>query len=485
VSRLPLIQLRGRLIGALVLTSAVTLLVAATALVPPLERRLRHESLEQLTATARSVRPAVERLPPRTIRRGSPALTVLARGLRRRTGAQVAVIDRRGATLVSTDPDAKSPRAVAGSALRRNRVSSLVASAGDQRVAEVAVPFTTGGRSFAVALRKGLKDTQLAVRVVRRALIPAAVAGLAVALLLGAVLATRLSGRLRRLRDTALRVARLGPEAEVPADAGRDEVGDLTRAFADMQERLREQEQARRTFVSTASHELRTPLASLQLMLGLLEEDLDSERPDLGDARDHVARAKAQTERLSSLAADLLDLSRVDARVPLRHEPVELVELCRSVAAEFEPRAEACDVRLEVSAPRSSWAYADPGSAARVLRLLLDNALRFAPPGSAVRMVVSPGGRRHEIAVCDEGEGVPPGEEELIFERFRRASSAGAKGGFGLGLALGRELARQMGGDLRLAASGRETRFAFSLEPAPAQDGGRPTAARAGAAHSR
>jgi signal transduction histidine kinase len=114
-----------------------------------------------------------------------------------------------------------------------------------------------------------------------------------------------------------------------------------------------------------------------------------------------------------------------------------------------------------------------------VLRLLLDNALRFAPPRSAVRMVVSPGGRRHEIAVCDEGEGVPPGEEELIFERFRRASSAGAKGGFGLGLALGRELARQMGGDLRLAASGRETRFTFSLEPAPVEDGRRPTAAAA------
>jgi signal transduction histidine kinase len=206
-------------------------------------------------------------------------------------------------------------------------------------------------------------------------------------------------------------------------------------------------------------------------MLGLLEEDLASEDADVAEARDHVVRAKAQTERLSSLAADLLDLSRVDARVPLRHEPVELVELCRSVAAEFEARAEKGAVRLELSAPRSTWSHADPGGGARVVRLLLDNALRFAPAGSAVRIVVSPGGERHEVAVSDEGEGVPPGEEELIFERFRRASSAGPKAGFGLGLALGRELARQMGGDLRLAANGRETRFALSLEPAPAQDG--------------
>jgi len=92
-------------------------------------------------------------------------------------------------------------------------------------------------------------------------------------------------------------------------------VGDLTRAIGTMQQRLREQESARRTFVATASHELRTPLASMLLTLEEVEEDLAGDDPDLVDAREQVARAGAQTRRLTGLAADLLDLSRIDAGV--------------------------------------------------------------------------------------------------------------------------------------------------------------------------
>jgi signal transduction histidine kinase len=298
---------------------------------------------------------------------------------------------------------------------------------------------------------------------VRRELLIGSVVAFAIAALAGILLATRLVRRLNALRDTALRVAQIGPTAEVQADDSGDEVGDLTRAFAVMQQRLREQEQARRTFVATASHELRTPMASLRLMLGLLKEDLSSERPDLLDAREQVTRAEAQSERLGQLAGALLDLSRLDAGVPLRSEPVRIDENARSVVAEFEPRAQELGAELRLTAPEPVWALADPGSVAQVLRILIDNALRFAPPGEPVEISVDVAGDACEIAVRDHGPGVPPEEREQIFQRFWRGSLGEGQGGFGLGLPIGQELARRLGGDLRLKESGDGACFVVTL----------------------
>ena len=106
-----------------------------------------------------------------------------------------------------------------------------------------------------------------------------------------------------------------------------------------MQRELRRQEAARRSFVATASHELRTPLTSLQGTIELLEEDLRAGRLDQEEPGGRCAGAQRELRRLARLASELLDLSRLDADVSLREEPVELGELCRAVAAEFELRA--------------------------------------------------------------------------------------------------------------------------------------------------
>ena len=160
-----------------------------------------------------------------------------------------------------------------------------------------------------LAVRKSVDQITGAVSVVRRAFITAALAGLALSLILGIPLAATLVRRLRRLREAALELTHEGPAVEVPVDRARDEVGDLARTLAVMQQRLREQEEARRSFVATASHELRTPLTSLDGMLELLDDDLQAAQPDVEDARALLARARAQSRRLGRLAADLLDLS--------------------------------------------------------------------------------------------------------------------------------------------------------------------------------
>jgi signal transduction histidine kinase len=222
-----------------------------------------------------------------------------------------------------------------------------------------------------------------------------------------------------------------------------------------MREQLDREEEARRRFVSTASHELRTPLHSLQMMLELLDDGLQDE-----EARAQVRRARDQTSRLAGLAESLLDLSRIDAGVPLRTEPVDVTEVCRAVVAEFGgPGA-----RIELAAPpRDCWARADPGAVAQVLRILLDNARRVTPAEGRVSVSVAQPNGTAEVAVDDDGPGVAPGEREAIFERFSRGSAGEPDGGFGLGLAIGRELATRMDGELALARPGPGARFVIRL----------------------
>ena len=185
-------------------------------------------------------------------------------------------------------------------------------------------------------------------------------------LILGIPLSATIVRRLRRLRQAALQLAQDGPPVDLPRDRRRDEVGDLSRAFDQMQQRLQQQEEARRAFVSTASHELRTPLASLDGMLELLDDDLGSGDPDLDDARSLLGRARGQSRRLARLAADLLDLSRLDAQVELRSEPVELAELSRAVIAEFDLGTEERGIisTLDDSAARATTSSSESGSGA-------------------------------------------------------------------------------------------------------------------------
>jgi signal transduction histidine kinase len=371
----------------------------------------------------------------------------------------------------------------AEAALRSNHAKYSFGSVNGEQSARAAIPFTTysipatphkpprGRERWVLVVRKPLDEVTDAVAAVRRAFFYGALAGLGLTLIVGIPLSATLVRRLRQLRLAALQLAHDGPPVDVPGDRARDEVGDLARTFVVMQERLQQQEEARRAFVSTASHELRTPLASLDGMLELLDDDLRSGDPDLGDARSLLDRARSQSRRLGRLAADLLDLSRLDAQVELRSEPVELGELSRAVMAEFELGTEERGIvsTLDDGAGQV-WARGDPGGIARIVRILLDNAVRVSPQGGEVRVELR-GGETASLTVRDEGPGVGDDEREVIFERFQRGRETGGSAGFGLGLAIGRELADRMGGELVLEPSELPgARFTLRLPVAHTQE---------------
>jgi signal transduction histidine kinase len=459
--------LRGRLMLALLAVTVLALAGAAIALLVPLDKRLRDDALASLTSDAYTARQAVALIPRSEVYPHSPALARVGRSLRR-VGADVAIFAADGTPLTGADSDAA--QLPVDRRLAPNRQQRQIVGGGSQEEASVVLHARargsrgengrlTPGPLLTLAVTRSLKEVHAARAVFVTGFERAAAVTLLIALVLGFGFSTRLSRRTRALRSTALRVAEEGPGVEPPGDAGRDEIGDLARAFRTMQQRLRVQEEARKTFVSTASHELRTPIAALQLRLGLLHEDLAGEGPDLTDAREQVAHSEAQAGRLAKLASDLLDLSRIDADVPLRREPVQLASLCRVTIAEFDAVPHVAVELVDVDA---GVALGDPGKVAQIVRILVDNASRHAPPGRPVRVRVVGA----TITVEDDGSGVAEGEQELIFDRFRRGNGHGGHPGFGLGLAIGRELALRMGGELALRHGVDPTRFELALEPA-------------------
>ncbi|MEA2156400.1 MAG: hypothetical protein QOE11_2540, partial [Solirubrobacteraceae bacterium] len=208
-----------------------------------------------------------------------------------------------------------------------------------------------------------------------------------------------------------------------------------------------------RAFVSTASHELRTPLAALQGMLELIAGRVRDGTFDGPEAAPQIAAATEQSDRLAQLASDLLDLSRIESGLELREEPVDLVEVCRAVAAEFSHRDGAGDgaprIVVEQRGERP-WGLGDPSAVAQVVRITLDNALRHAPAGEPVRVAVERRAADAIVAVQDAGPGVAAADRERIFGRFQRGDRGERDGGFGLGLAIGRDLASGMQATLRL-----------------------------------
>ncbi|HEY5428543.1 MAG TPA: HAMP domain-containing sensor histidine kinase [Solirubrobacteraceae bacterium] len=492
MSRLPgygAFGLRGRIVGVVLVTAVATLAVAALTLLGPLENSLRNAEKTTLTKVLGPHTTTVHRnfaglkLADVAIsKQDRDPLQTAVGNLSKRLDTQTVIV-RGGAAPdgIGSVPLISEPRGSddddrlddVAKAFRTNRKVFSFGIIDGLEYARAAIPFEDSGIRYVLEVRKSVAEIPDVVRVVRRAFLDAALAGLALTLILGIPLSARLVRRLRRLREAALELAQAGPMAEVPVDRVHDEVGDLARTLAMMQHRLRRQEEARRAFVATASHELRTPLTSLDGMLELLREDLEDDRPDLEDARALVVRAHAQSRRLGRLAADLLDLSRIDAQVELRSEPVELGELSRAVLAEFEIGTEQHSIHSTLDDLGGSvWALGDPGSIAQILRILLDNAVRASPTGGEVRVVLE---REPTvtISVCDQGLGVQADERDTIFERFHRGRDTAGQAGFGLGLAIGRELAERMGGDLVLDDSpGPGATFKLSLPTAraPEQD---------------
>ncbi len=317
--------------------------------------------------------------------------------------------------------------------------------------AEVAYPI---GASV-LMLSAPLHDQLQVVSVVRTRVFVAGALAMAFAALLGYGGASLFTRRISRLESVAEQIA--AGNFDVPVvDHGTDELGQLARTFERMRLRLSRLDRARGEFIANASHELRTPLFSLGAFLELLDD------PGLDEPtrEEFLRQMREQVVRLTKLATDLLDLSRLDAgRLTVVSEPVELMELAEEVLAEFGGRS--FGRRIE-SALEPAAAYGDAERVLQIGRILLDNALVHTRSGAIVRVSTSVDGGRATLTVANDGPEIPRDAQQQIFERFYRLAGTKASGS-GLGLAIARELAEVMGGRIELDSQNGWTLFTLVL----------------------
>lgn len=224
-------------------------------------------------------------------------------------------------------------------------------------------------------------------------------------------------------------------------------------------------EAATRQFLVDAAHELRTPIAGIQAAAEQLAASAGQHESD-PEARGQYRRAsllQSDARRAGRLVADMLDLSRIDAGLPL---DIRQTDLGAIVDAEVQ--------RTAMLAPQLSVARtgltnltvaADPTRVAQILSNLLDNARRYTPPGGAIIIDLGTRGAAVELTVTDTGPGVPDGEHGRIFERLVRLDAGRARdhGGAGLGLPIARALARAHGGELECLPHDGGARFRLTL----------------------
>jgi two-component system OmpR family sensor kinase len=252
--------------------------------------------------------------------------------------------------------------------------------------------------------------------------------------------------RLRR-QAAALSADDTGASLHVPATG--DEIAALGATMNEMLQRLQRALSRQRQLVADAGHELRTPLTVLRAELELANRSGRSRE----QLRESVAFATVEVERLVRLAEHLLLLARADEGRPLLDPSVislrdVLATAVRAVSARAAP-----EVRVVLDAPEDTALFADPERIRQAVDALLDNALRFAPPGTQVTVSLrrdpGPRGEQAVIQVADRGPGFPPELLARAFERFERGDAARTRdaGGSGLGLAIARSLVQAHGGD--------------------------------------
>ena len=283
----------------------------------------------------------------------------------------------------------------------------------------------------------------------------------AIALVMARLLALGMTKPLRDMASAARSMA-TGDYSVRVETRSRDEVGQLATVFNRMVSELQSVEQLRRDLVGNVSHELKTPISALRAHL---ENVLDGvEEPD----RETLQVMLQQSERLSALVDQLLELSRLESGdLPLEREEVPLALLVSEVVSEVKVSQPGRDVEVENRIPTDlAPVWADRGRVHQVLFNLLDNAVRFSPPGAGVTISATREDGMCVVSVADAGPGISAESLPRVFERFYRVDPARARagGGTGIGLAIAKSVVEAHGGHIRAESEeGKGSVFTFDL----------------------
>ncbi len=273
----------------------------------------------------------------------------------------------------------------------------------------------------------------------------------------------RISKPLKNISNAAKSIAKGDFSVEVPVH-GDDELAALSQTFNQMTYSLKKLEDMRDGFIANVSHELRTPMTTISGFIeGILDNTIPKERQ-----KEYLSIVLQETKRLARLVNELLLVARMEGGLQLKCASFDMNEAVRIAILRFESTFTEKDIRADISFDADSCpVYADRDAIDRVLINLFDNALKFNRPGGYVGVKVRQTESHATITVENSGEGIPPEDIKMIWDKFYKTdrSRSRDKTGVGLGLYLVKNIIHAHGGKIHVESKPEEyTRFVFTLQ---------------------
>ena len=267
-------------------------------------------------------------------------------------------------------------------------------------------------------------------------------------LLLGLFFLKKLSVRLTEMTTVAESMAQGNYDQNI-AISRSDEIGKLASALNQLAKSARDLEGIRRDFIANVSHELKTPITAVR---GLIETIIEDEEMSDASQERFLSKIQDQSIRLSSIVADLLELSQLESgKGILEKESFNLNEVINSTVISLMQVAESSNIRVGVKLPEDPLIlFGDKNSLFQVIRNLLENALKYSPKDAAVRICLYQENEKAVIEVQDWGIGIKQQDQDRIFQRFYRVDKARSRelGGTGLGLSIVKHIVLAHSGEI-------------------------------------
>ena len=330
-------------------------------------------------------------------------------------------------------------------------VFGTVADFGEEPIRMVSLPVAVGREPHAIQVAMSLDDAYAAMQFGRWLFLSMSLVILAVIGLTGALLARKALRPIDQMVTRARRIGEANLADRLPHPGTADEIGRLVETLNEMLGRLERSFEVRRMFSADASHELRSPLSRLRAEL---EVALRRPRP-VAEYEETLRSCLDEVERIQSMIEELLELARIDTNEDQElPEPISVTDLVEAAVLAVRPRAQQQGVVVVADALTDVFVNAAPVAAKVALANILDNAVKFSPPGGQVRVAVTAAADEAIITVSDTGPGVSPEEAEQLFRPFYRGKASRSAGvpGVGLGLAISRVLVQRQGGRISLDA---------------------------------
>jgi two-component system sensor histidine kinase MprB len=308
----------------------------------------------------------------------------------------------------------------------------------------VAVPFQSTTEKFALVLGRPLEATNNIMGTLAWSLVLFGVLGAAVSSAIGFVIARSAIRPVQRLTEAVTRVTDTNDLTPITVD-GSGELADLGRSFNTMLGTLASSRERQKRLIADAGHELRTPLTALRTNVELLVADERSNMLPEGARGDILRDIAGQLGEFTTLVGDLVHLSREDVVEP-HPEPIDLRDVINSAIARAKRRGPSLSFDVELN---PLYLVGEPDSLERAITNLLDNAVKFSPPGGTIHVLLE--GDR--LRISDQGPGIPDDELPHVFDRFWRSPSARNAPGSGLGLSIVAQTIKAHGGWVKAGRS--------------------------------